>query len=261
MTSDGAGEDRAIPILCFHAIEEGPGPLCFPPETFERHVKQLDEAGFRTMTVSQVATCISSGQGFPERSVAFTFDDGFASVHSAALGILDSIGFTASIFPITSYLDGVSTWDPTAERLRLRLLAPSQLRELHDAGWEVGGHTHSHPQLPRIGAEEIAAELARSTGILEELTGGPIRTFAYPYGLHDAASRAAARAVYDASLAAGASKATLSSSLDRLDRVEAWYLQRAWQIRHLDDHLGDAYLALRRAGRATRLISRRDPQG
>jgi peptidoglycan/xylan/chitin deacetylase (PgdA/CDA1 family) len=242
---------RALPILCFHAIEEGPGPLCFPPAAFKRQVRRLREAGWRSLVVSEVAAHIAAGRGFPRQALAFTFDDGFASVHSGALDALDAAGFTATVYPATAYLGGVSSW-MDGEASRLRMLAPAQLRELHAAGWEVGGHTHSHASLPALGEAEIAAELGASTEILEDLVGGPVRTFAYPYGLHDARSRAAASAVYEACVENGASKATASSPLDRLERVEAWYLRRAWQLDHLDDWLGDAYLALRRAGRALR---------
>jgi peptidoglycan/xylan/chitin deacetylase (PgdA/CDA1 family) len=255
LTAGSENGAASLPILCFHAIEQGPAPLCFHPARFERHVNRLCEAGWRSVNVSEVVRCIRERRRFPRRAVAFTFDDGFASVHATALATLDAVGFTATIYPATAYLGGVSSW-MRGEASRLRLLAPAQLRELHAAGWEVGAHTHTHPRLRGLSEREIAAELATSTGILEELGVGPISTFAYPYGVHDAETRAAAGAVYQACLENGASKATPASSLDSLERVEAWYLRRGWQVDHLGDRVGDAYLALRRAGRAMRHIRR-----
>jgi peptidoglycan/xylan/chitin deacetylase (PgdA/CDA1 family) len=248
LSGSAAAGARSIAILCFHAVEHGPAPLCLTPASFERQVKELHEQGCQSLTVREVARRISSGEGFPERAVAFTFDDGFASVHSAALGLLDSLGFTATVFPLTAHLDGSAA--RPAEHCGLALLTGTQVCELHAAGWEIGGHTHTHPRLPELRPAQIEAELARSNAILEGLIGTPIRAFAYPYGLNDAGTRAVTRGVYDACMTVGASKATTSSSLDRVERIEAWYMQRDWAVQHLHDPLGTAYLALRRAGRA-----------
>jgi peptidoglycan/xylan/chitin deacetylase (PgdA/CDA1 family) len=250
--SAGDGVAVSIPILCFHAVEEGPAPLCYPPAAFEHLVAELHELGCHSLTASEVADHIRDRRPFPRRAVAFTFDDGYASVHGDALGILGAAGFTGSVYPVSSYLGRVGSWDPAVKRADLRLLAPAQLRELRAAGWEVGGHTHTHPKLPAIGPERIRDELDRSSEVLAGLGVGPIRTFAYPYGLHDPASREVACGVYDACFAIGASKATAASPLDRVERIEASYLRGSWPVRHLHDRAGGAYLALRRGGRAVR---------
>ncbi|HET9052039.1 MAG TPA: polysaccharide deacetylase family protein, partial [Candidatus Dormibacteraeota bacterium] len=68
-------------ILAFHAVEDGPGPLCLGPAVFERQVRALAAAGAVGLTVSDVASRLRRGDTLPRRAVAFTFDDGFESVH------------------------------------------------------------------------------------------------------------------------------------------------------------------------------------
>lgn len=70
------------------------------------------------------------------------------------------------------------------------------VRELRDAGMEVGGHTVDHPILARLGADEQRAQVAGCAARIEDELGQPMRMFAYPVGQRDsfdAASRAALR--------------------------------------------------------------------
>jgi peptidoglycan/xylan/chitin deacetylase (PgdA/CDA1 family) len=53
---------------------------------------------------------------------------------------------------------------------------------------EIGAHTLTHPSLPALGSEEQRAEIAGSRERLEELTGRPLESFAYPYGDYDGAT-------------------------------------------------------------------------
>lgn len=62
------------------------------------------------------------------------------------------------------------------------MMTTAQLRQLHDAGMEIGGHTHRHPILARL--DDKAAHDEIQTGIewLERTLGNRIRVFAYPNG-------------------------------------------------------------------------------
>ncbi|MDQ3898198.1 MAG: polysaccharide deacetylase family protein [Actinomycetota bacterium] len=245
MSSNGT-----VTIIGYHAIEEGPGPLCLPPAVFERQVRTLHDDGCTALTVAEVADHLRTGAPFPERAIALTFDDGYASVHRHALPLLSSLGYRATIYPVTSQLGGHNRWDaPWRWVPRLAVVEPPQLQELAAAGWEVGGHTHTHPSLAGQPPDVVAAELAESTAILEALCGTSVRTFAYPYGDHDRPSRQVAVARHDACLGIGARKVTVRSGLDQLDRVDAWYLRRRWQLRGLHGPAGDGYLFLRRVAR------------
>jgi len=57
-----------------------------------------------------------------------------------------------------------------------------QARELRDAGWELGGHTISHPVLSRLSREEAAHEIVEGERSLERELGLVSTSFAYPFG-------------------------------------------------------------------------------
>ncbi|MDQ3147174.1 MAG: polysaccharide deacetylase family protein [Actinomycetota bacterium] len=238
-----------VVILAYHALDEGPGPVCLPPAAFERQVRGLASAGSVCLSLGEVAEHVRSGTPFPERAVSITFDDGYESTHRRALPVLDSIGWRATVFPVTQHLGGSNAWDTGRGIPELPLLSATALLELVSAGWEVGGHTHSHRPLTAMALPEVVAEIERSTDILQELSGGPVCAFAYPYGRHDPSVRQVAARTHDACLAIGAAKASLHSSLDHIQRVDAWYIQHPLPQRHLHDRWGDAYLAARRAAR------------
>jgi peptidoglycan/xylan/chitin deacetylase (PgdA/CDA1 family) len=73
-------------------------------------------------------------------------------------------------------------------------LAEAALRRLVDAGFEVGFHTRDHESLDRLGDGELAAALHEGRERLEDISGRPLRTIAYPFGLADARVADAARA-------------------------------------------------------------------
>ena len=60
------------------------------------------------------------------------------------------------------------------------------LREMQQAGMDIGSHTCSHRILSHLSREQQQQELAESKQILEQQLGKPIEVFAYPVGGLDA---------------------------------------------------------------------------
>lgn len=58
---------------------------------------------------------------------------------------------------------------------------------------KLGSHTATHPNLTALTSHELADELSRSRGELEEAVGREVDTVSYPYGLHDGRVLEAAR--------------------------------------------------------------------
>ena len=56
------------------------------------------------------------------------------------------------------------------------------IRELRAAGWQIGGHTITHPILARLSAEEQEHEIAGCKARIETKLGEPMRYFSYPNG-------------------------------------------------------------------------------
>ena len=65
------------------------------------------------------------------------------------------------------------------------MMRPAQIKRLHDAGMEIGGHTINHPILAMLDDEEARAEIVGGKHRLEEITGAPVTLFAYPNGKPD----------------------------------------------------------------------------
>lgn len=67
--------------------------------------------------------------------------------------------------------DGMMTW--------------AQLREMAEAGHEIGSHSMSHGILPLLDDEALTYEVERSRAVLTEKLGRPVETFCYPNGDYD----------------------------------------------------------------------------
>jgi len=62
------------------------------------------------------------------------------------------------------------------------MMSTAQVRCLADAGFEVGGHTVTHPILSRLPPSEARSEIEAGRRRLQDITGRPVRYFAYPNG-------------------------------------------------------------------------------
>jgi peptidoglycan/xylan/chitin deacetylase (PgdA/CDA1 family) len=62
------------------------------------------------------------------------------------------------------------------------MMTSEQVRALHAAGMELGAHTVTHPILSEISIDGARKEIIDGRARLEEITGAPVRVFAYPNG-------------------------------------------------------------------------------
>jgi peptidoglycan/xylan/chitin deacetylase (PgdA/CDA1 family) len=76
----------------------------------------------------------------------------------------------------------------------------AQVREMAASGWvTIGAHTMHHPLLGYlVDPAEVRREVAQCRGVLEQQTGQPVRTFAYPVGRLEVIGDEAVKAVKDA---------------------------------------------------------------
>jgi peptidoglycan/xylan/chitin deacetylase (PgdA/CDA1 family) len=97
----------------------------------------------------------------------------------------------------THSLDSLIAWaGDSAGKVRAsrRAMQPAEVAALAAAGtMAVGAHTVHHAALPSLTPAAQHTEMAASKREIETWTGRPAAAFAYPYGLHDAASVTAAR--------------------------------------------------------------------
>jgi peptidoglycan/xylan/chitin deacetylase (PgdA/CDA1 family) len=172
-----------LAILTYHSLDNSGSVVSASREAFEAQMSALAEAGFRGVSLREALAYREARNAWPERSVALTFDDGYANFYEVAAPALAAHGFTATVFVISGHVGGRNDWAPPPEGLGERsLLSWSQLAELSSAGIEIGAHTRRHRDLRRLSASEALDEIGGSRLEIEERLGQSVESFAYPFG-------------------------------------------------------------------------------
>ena len=101
--------------------------------------------------------------------MGLTFDDGYQDFVTHAMPVLKRYGFTATAFVLAGRLGGHNVWSgPGPDK---PLLTADQVREVAQAGIEIGSHGLEHVSLPEFDDTRLRAETVRSRAILQELVG------------------------------------------------------------------------------------------
>jgi peptidoglycan/xylan/chitin deacetylase (PgdA/CDA1 family) len=176
-----------VPILMYHKV----GAAVDHPEdtflnvsgdAFERQMRALAHMRYRAMTFAQIVEALRTGQPLPRRVFAITFDDGYQCVGDVAAPILERYGFPATVFVVSGAAGAANTWDGITGRPLLPLMAWDRLRELNRAGWEMAGHTTTHPHLNELDDLEALQEIQEGKAAVEAQLDTSLQTFCYPFG-------------------------------------------------------------------------------
>jgi peptidoglycan/xylan/chitin deacetylase (PgdA/CDA1 family) len=183
----------------YHAVGHRPAKatygLSVSPEAFAEQMALLDAGGFTPLTTGELGAAWRGSRAvLPPKPVLITFDDGYEGVHRYALPSLARYGFRSSLFVSTGWLRGRYEVPGALDTM----LDWDQVRQLAVAGAEIGGHSHTHPQLDQLDDARLRCEVLRCHEIVAAELGGAPVSFAYPYGY---SSRRVRQAVRDAGFA------------------------------------------------------------
>ncbi|WP_149823328.1 polysaccharide deacetylase family protein [Streptomyces tailanensis] len=185
--------EAAVPILMYHAVSTAPNDatrdLSVAPEAFAEQMALIGDLGFTPVNTADLAASWRDGRPLPARPVLITFDDGYEGVHRHALPALTKHGFAASLFVTTGWLKGPYDNGGGLDTM----LDWDQVRELAAGGVEIGGHSHTHPQLDDLDEDRLRFELRRCRRIVADELGTRPASFAYPYGYSSRRVRVAVR--------------------------------------------------------------------
>jgi peptidoglycan/xylan/chitin deacetylase (PgdA/CDA1 family) len=168
-----------ILYLMYHEIESPGQPLCqnepgyvryvLREQDFCQQIEWLQEEGIHSLSVSQ-ALDKNTGKRQHDKRVVITFDDGCTSDLFVALPLLKKAGFSATFYITLGFLG------------RPGYLVPNQVREIADAGFDVGCHSMTHPYLSDLDESGLRREIADAKTQLEKITGRPVYSFSCPGG-------------------------------------------------------------------------------
>ncbi|MGW9400520.1 polysaccharide deacetylase family protein [Streptomyces sp. NPDC055642] len=261
--------DVRVPILMYHAVSARPGDatraLSVSPEAFAEQMAVLAERGLTPVTTAELAARWRADRPLPARPVLVTFDDGYEGVHRHALPVLAGHGFPATLFVSTGWLRGPYDTGGGPDTM----LDWDQVRELAARGVEIGGHSHSHPQLDRLDGDRLRSELILCKEIVSDQLGSVPASFAYPYGYSSRRVREAVRETgYAQALAVGNGLARRAQGPYALRRVTVRRSTSVAEFERLvegravtrsfarDRALTKGYAMVRRTRQAGRLIRR-----
>ncbi|MFE2963486.1 polysaccharide deacetylase family protein [Streptomyces sp. NPDC059340] len=174
--------DTPVPILMYHSIAAAPNDatreLSVGPEAFAEQMALLGDQGFTPVDTAALAASWRSGGPLPERPVLITFDDGYEGVHRHGLPVLAKHGFASTLFVSTGWIKGAYDTGGGLDAM----LSWAQVRELAAEQVEIGGHSHTHPQLDQLSDDALRFEVLRCKEIIADELGTRPASFAYPYG-------------------------------------------------------------------------------
>jgi peptidoglycan/xylan/chitin deacetylase (PgdA/CDA1 family) len=178
------GGSRTV-VLCYHSVAETESDLAIHPHMLREHIAILRELGFKFQNFCTLAAGLQGDHTSSKRVACITFDDGYEDNLTQAAPLLLDLNVPATMF-VTS---GLMLADRCVRdsfckltRCDTKFMSPRQVTELHRAGFEIGAHTHTHPNMARLSLKQTREEVARSKAALEDAIGSPVRTFAYPFG-------------------------------------------------------------------------------
>ncbi len=216
---------KAFPILTFHAVDDRASVLSFPPRLFQQGMARLHESGYKTLNLPQIVEHLRQRVAFPERSFAITFDDGYQSVYNRASPVLQRYGFSATVF-LSVGESGTTTGTERLPRMEGRsMLSWREIKEMHRWGIAFGGHTLTHPDLTRLPAERIEAEVVGGKRLIEDALGSTVDTFAYPFGRHDKRCRELVSRHFLCACSDRLGLLRSNTDFYAMDRVDAYYLR------------------------------------
>lgn len=248
-TTPGPGH---LAILTFHGFGTPASTISFPPAVLQSGLARLIRKGYQSVDLLDAVELVCAGSTLPPKSLVITIDDGYESAYREAFPTLQEHGMTATIFVTTGRRVSRDPSDRLPPIEGQPMVSWRELNEMVGAGFSVGAHTLTHPDLTRLPRSEAEAEIVGAKTILEERLGVSVRSFAYPRGKYDQQAREIATRYYSCACSDRLGLVTCASDRHALERVEMYYFSRGAFFNLLTTPLFPTYLRLRAVPRKAR---------
>jgi peptidoglycan/xylan/chitin deacetylase (PgdA/CDA1 family) len=169
---------KQVPILCYHQLRDWKSTdskrakdYIVPVSIFRGQMKMLADSGYTTILPDQLMNYLKFGDPLPDKPVMLSFDDTDLDQFELAKPVMDQYHFKGVFFVMTVSLN------------KPRYMSREQVKQLSDEGHVIGSHTWDHMNVRKFETEDWAIQVDKPLKQLEEITGKPVKYFAYPFGL------------------------------------------------------------------------------
>ncbi len=163
-------------ILCYHSTANADNRFSMDVDTIINQIDFLLER-YTPATLADVRDFVAEKKVFNKPAFVITFDDGYESL-LALKDLPVRLGVAPTVFVLSDPERVCRNELGSSEAL----LTDEQLKILHQAGWNIGCHSATHPDFSHLAPEDMDAEIADAKKVLEEQLGFSITSFAYPKG-------------------------------------------------------------------------------
>ncbi len=207
--ADLVNDNRGVPVLYYHSVRESAdNEVIITPENLKAELQYIKDEGYTTLTMNELNDYLLHNSPIPKKSIVITFDDGYMDNYYNAFPVLKALNMKATIFCITSNLDGSY------------YLSKEAITEMLNYGIDIESHTVNHLKLNELAYDEQLRELQESKKTLEAITGRGVYAIAYPFGhFNDDTIKAAKAAGYKLGFTTNRGLSDRDEDPFKLDRI------------------------------------------
>ncbi|HEY8781257.1 MAG TPA: polysaccharide deacetylase family protein [Mucilaginibacter sp.] len=170
---------KQVPVVCYHQIRDWKPTdsktskdYIIPIASFKAHIKMLADSGYHTILPDQLYDYLTKGTALPSKPIMLTFDDNDVDQFNVARPELKKYGFKGIFFIMTVTIGK-----------KKHYMTKEQLKQLSDEGNVIAAHTWNHSNFKKYQGKDWEIQIDKPTKLLEQITGKPVKYFAYPFGL------------------------------------------------------------------------------
>jgi peptidoglycan/xylan/chitin deacetylase (PgdA/CDA1 family) len=168
-------------FLIYHSVTGRlPIELDLAPALLERQLAYLAQSG-RVIAYEEALQRLRQGIGVAGQ-VVLTFDDGYLDFYTTVYPLLQRWQLPATLFVTTGFVEERVAYPMVSyPHLAVEPVTWAMLAEMAASGLvTIGAHTHTHPDLTMVSAEQMEEELAKPIARLQARIGLTPKHFCYP---------------------------------------------------------------------------------
>jgi peptidoglycan/xylan/chitin deacetylase (PgdA/CDA1 family) len=234
-------------ILTWHSVDDSASVSSVTAAQLARQLDWLASGKVRVLPLASIREDKSERD-----AIALTFDDGFENFLTAAAPLLKERELPATVFVIPSKVGGTNTWNATpgvGNIPLMNLMSWDDIRSMDASGFEIGSHGLTHAALAPLDAARLAIEVGECASIFEHEIGKRPASFAYPYGVYDAATIAAVSKSFSIACTTRFDFVNAHDNPFELPRLDTYYFRDNQILEEWGTPRFKAYIKLRNVAR------------